>query len=138
MIRGQLSSSSSSMWSTAQGLPQKCLIPSSVINSQWERLWAKLKENFFIIFFFLSRPTSFPGSLSSVGTGRREPWEQGCLKTFACDLVVVGKCWSLLDLKIKSFWLNFISLVFLYFIKASFFDFLQFYFFFLEYACVCF
>ena len=43
-MRGQLSNSSSSMWSTAQGLPQKCLIPSSVINSQWERLWERKKR----------------------------------------------------------------------------------------------
>ena len=83
------------------------------------------------IISFSSRPTLFPGSLSSVGMGRREAWEQDCLKTFACDLAFVGRCWSLLDLRIKSLGLNFTSLVFLYLTKASFFYFLQFLIFFL-------
>ena len=40
-MRGQLSNSSTVKFSAAQGDVERCRIPSSVINSQWERLCSK-------------------------------------------------------------------------------------------------
>lgn len=39
VIRGQLSNSRIVKFSAAHGDVDKCLIPSSVINSQWESVW---------------------------------------------------------------------------------------------------